>query len=63
MLSLEQCRKIDPRLRDLPDKEVLELRDACYSFAEFAFEMFLKEKADSNNPLGPLSESGKRGNV
>lgn len=57
MLSLEQCRKIDPRLELLPDEEVLKLLESLYGLGQLAFESYIKENAGSKNPEGLLLSS------
>lgn len=38
MLTLEQCRRIDPDLANLPDEELLALRDKLYAVANVALD-------------------------
>lgn len=38
MLTLEECRKIDPRLNDLPDEEAERIIDDLYSLAQLALD-------------------------
>lgn len=54
MLSIEQCRKVDPAIKDLPDEEVARLRDALYGFGQLAFEVWQSEKFGSKNPVRSL---------
>ena len=61
MLSLEQCREIDPRLRDLPDELVEEIRDKLYALGQLAFDEWTEEQDVSKIPVGiaPLSKQPK----
>jgi hypothetical protein len=38
MLSLDECRKIDPEIGDLSDEEMLDVRDRLYEIAQLAFD-------------------------
>ena len=51
MFSLEQCRRIDPWLRNLSDAELITLRDFLYEAAELGIDSWLKY-LDSKNPKG-----------
>ena len=53
MLSLEQCRKIDPTLNDLPDDELEAALMALYGLGQAALED-LKERLPcfQKSPLG-----------
>lgn len=57
MLSLEECRKIDPSLKDCSDDQVREIRDALYEFGKLAIDLWLDAKGGSKNPLGVLKGS------
>lgn len=57
MLSLEECRKIDPTLNELTDEQVREIRDALYEFGQLAIDLWLDAKGGSKNPLGVLKGS------
>jgi hypothetical protein len=52
MLSIEDCKKIDPRLALLSDEEVEKIRDHLYLVAELAIENFLEELTVPKIPLG-----------
>ncbi len=54
MLTLEQCRKLDPTLDDIPDDELLIIRDKLYELSTLAFEDWWEEKKGSKIPLGSL---------
>lgn len=43
MLSIEQCRKVDARLKDLPDEEVLVIIGNLYEMAELALEKWKRD--------------------
>ncbi len=51
MLSLEQCRKIDPVLNNLPDEEVIQIRENLYEAARLSLESWVKKNEGSKNPL------------
>lgn len=44
MISLDQLRIIDPRLKDCPDEVLEPVRDRLYALGQFAFEEWLKER-------------------
>lgn len=48
MLTVEQCRQLDPRLHALTDAELTELRDALYEMADLACEAWERERGVSN---------------
>lgn len=60
MLTLEQCRRIDPDLANLPDEELLALRDKLYAVANVALDSLGRHEA-SNPAHVPalLPEGGK----
>ena len=49
MISIEQCRKIDPRLNNLSDEEVIQVREELYQGAILALESWAKENSGSKN--------------
>lgn len=53
MLSLEQCRKIDPALADLSDDELRSVRDGLYGIAYAAMDGLRDEGSNSPNGLLP----------
>lgn len=58
-LSIEQCRKICPAIREASDAEVLEIRDSLYAMARLALDTWATKKNDSSKyPLGSLPSSG-----
>lgn len=59
MLSPEQCRKFDPSLKKLPDKEVSEIRDELFLLAQLAFNSYLSNNSVSKNPERLLSDTSK----
>jgi hypothetical protein len=50
MLTLEQCRKIDPSLADITDEELLRIREKLQAVALLAFEDFVKENGLKSGP-------------
>lgn len=59
MLSLEQCRKIVPSLRELPDEEVKAILDDMYDLGQLAFEDWVKKRTGSKNPVRVIEASKK----
>jgi hypothetical protein len=57
MLSVEQCRKIEPELAGLSDEEVLAIRDACIAFVQLAFDAKTSVIAGSKFPPGLSTKS------
>lgn len=57
MLTLEQCRKIDPATASLSDEELLQLRDDYAEIAQLAFESWMEERSGSKNHVKVLSNS------
>lgn len=55
MLSLEECRKIEPATASLSDEELLQLLNDYAAIAELAFEDWLKKKNGSKNLKKVLS--------
>jgi hypothetical protein len=55
MLTLEQLRRTDPELRDLPESELVEIRAALYESAQLAFEVYWSRKDGSKYPTGSLT--------
>ena len=50
MLSLSEFRKLSgEEAQGLTDKELEQIRDAQYQFAELAFDMWVKEKGLKQN--------------
>lgn len=47
MLSLEKCRQLAPNLKDLPEKEALEIVANLYEMAQLALEAW---EGGSKNP-------------
>lgn len=60
MLTLEQCRRIDPDLANLPDEELLALRDKLYTVANVALDSLGRHEASkpAHTPV-PLPEGGE----
>ncbi len=59
MLSPEECRRIDPSLKDLSDEELEAVLKALYGLGRLAFDLWSEGRdADSRNPLGsPIQEA------
>jgi len=57
MISLDECRKIQPELADLPDEEVSKIRELLYGLGQLVFETWHEEKSGSKNQLGSLTDS------
>jgi|GEM_PF-1340856 len=53
MLTLEQCRTIDPTLADLSDEELRSVRDALYDLAYTALDEFKEVGSKFPNGLLP----------
>ncbi len=60
MISLEQCRKIDPKLSRLSDEELTRVRDLLYEFGFLALETFMEDKSGSKNVEFPRGVNGTR---
>ena len=57
MISLDECRKIQPELADLPDEEVSKIRELLYGLGQLVFETWHEKENGSKNPLGSLTDS------
>lgn len=51
MISLNELRKIDPRLEKIPDEELIKIRHSLYSLGQLALEAFIEQKTGSKLPL------------
>ncbi len=51
MIGLEEMRNIDPRLREIPDQELIKIRHSLYALGQLALERYLEHKNGSKNPL------------
>lgn len=49
MLSIEECKKIDPSLADLTDDELRAVRNDLYVLGELALDSYI-EKTRKQNP-------------
>ena len=56
MLTLEQCRRIDPALNRLSDDELTKVRDALYKLGQIIFDDWLTERRGSKYPVGVLRD-------
>lgn len=54
MLTLEQCRQLDPELNKLSDEELTRIRDALYKLGQIIFDDWISERHGSNYPVGVL---------
>jgi hypothetical protein len=52
MLTLEQCRQIDPELKKLSDEELTKVREALYKLGQIIFDDWITEKRGSKYPVG-----------
>lgn len=43
-LSLEELRETEPSMKDIPDKELGEIRDIIYQQAELSLEYYLEHE-------------------
>lgn len=59
MLSIEECYKIEPSLRNLEKDKALNIINDLYILGEMAIDDFIR-KNDSKNPEWLLSNEDKR---
>ena len=59
MISLDECKKIQPELAGLSDEEVTKIRELMYGLGQLVFETWNEKKSDSKNPLGSLTDSAE----
>jgi hypothetical protein len=57
MISLEQCRQIEPDLEKLSDEEVTKVRNLLYGLGELVFETWDDKRNDSKKQRGLLTSS------
>lgn len=57
MISIDECRKIQPELAELSDEEVTKIRELMYGLGQLVFETWHGEQCGSKNPLGSLTPS------
>ena len=57
MLTLEQCRQIDPKLNKLSDEELLRVLAALYELAGIIFDDWATEERVPSHPVGVLRDS------
>lgn len=50
MISIEELRKIDPRLIEKSDEEVIKIRSYLYALGQLAFDSWLETKDSSKFP-------------
>lgn len=58
MLSPEQCRKIDPSLKDLSDEELGRIIVSLYQLGGLAFDSWLAKSGVSKNPQRVVHPQG-----
>lgn len=63
MLSLEQCRGIDPNLKNVPDDELAAALTALYGFGELAMEEFRENQRVPKIPFGLQLDSDNCGTL
>ena len=63
MLTLEQCRQIDPKLNKLSDEELMKVRAALYELGDIIFDDWATEKPVPSHPIGVLRESEEQGKI
>lgn len=62
MISLEQCRKVDPSLNSLSDEELKEVRNAFYELGNIAFKTWQNKKFPTF-PRGLLQKDDKESRI
>ncbi len=55
MISLDECRKLESDLMNLPDEEVTKIRNLMYGLGQLIYETWDEERTDSKIPLGSLT--------
>jgi len=63
MLTLEQCRQIDPKLNKLSDEELIKVRAALYELGQIIFDDWVTEKPVPSHPVGVLRVSEEPGKL
>lgn len=63
MLTLQECRQIDPRLNELSDEELSKVLNALYQLGQIIFDDWLTEKHGSNYPVGVLRNPGDKNKI
>jgi len=54
MITTQKMLQIDPGLADLSETELEEVREALYSAAQLAFDVYWTRKHGSKDPTGSL---------
>ncbi len=62
MMSLDQCRKVDPSLNGLSDEELTVVRNALYELGNIAFKTWQNKKFP-NFHHGLLQKDGKESKI
>ena len=52
MLTLEECRRIDPSVKNLTNEELTKLRSELYALIDILFDHWLNQERLANQPLG-----------
>lgn len=52
MLTLDECRRTDPRLTSIPDEEMFKIREAVYVLAKISLDDYLRKQTGST--VSPL---------
>ena len=53
-ITLEQARKTDSRLNNVPDEELKIALDLLETATDISYELWIEEKSGSKNPVGLL---------
>ena len=54
MLNTERCKNIEPEFKELPDEEILKIRDSLYGLGHLIFEDWIKTEKSSKYPARVL---------
>lgn len=63
VISLADCRKIEPSLSSMSDEEVLAIRDALYERATITTEIWLSDMGGSKNLTGVLPNNDSENSI
>jgi hypothetical protein len=55
MISVDECRKIQPDLVTLSDEEVTNIRTLMYGLGQLIYETWDEKRNDSKSPFGLLT--------
>ncbi len=59
MLSIDKLKSIDPKLKNLSNKEIEEIRQSFYDFGQLIFEDWHEQKFGSKYLIGLLTPEEK----